>query len=588
MCSALGTDFLTCIVRVNIVIAALDVLLVYLVGKKLWGDNLFATALALTSCVVDNSYTVWSALALEGHFLAFWMLCALLLAHARFRHAGVCLGLVLTLVHMTRPDAGLFNGCMVAALFASWLWSVRQRLPPLERKQRLVFALSALGAWFCTYAVYFTWRYQYYGWLFPNTYYLKVGVGKLDAWGRGFDYLESFFRERHWVPALALFGAFGARSAVARALIIYLVAHTTYILYVGGDFFPGHRFFVAQIPLFGLGLGLFAHWLTTRQAFAQRTLRTRTSVLLGASAIFGYVFVASYKHGRVVGPLAGEIMRWRDEVRANREFMHWLARNKPKGATLATGRIGAAGFFADMPRVIDLLGIIDPVVAHREVENFGRGQAGHEKRAIERDVLRQKPTFLQLGFLKPDFWDDGYYFDARMRPELGEAIEGIWRRDEYMHDARTERTSIIDFGLETQGDFSVEGDAFEGFPTQGQLENQHRIHGQRGYYVNTFSPESGDLATGRLRSAVFPLTGDHMTLRVGGGDARSALRVSLLVAGQTVFSASGLNSEYMSRRDWNIAPYKGQDAALEIVDEATGDWGHLLVDEIEQWSRGRR
>lgn len=28
---------------------------------------------------------------------------------------------------------------------------------------------------------------------------------------------------------------------------------------------------------------------------------------------------------------------------------------------------------------------------------------------------------------------------------------------------------------------------------------------------------------------------------------------------------------------------RGQTARIEVVDEAVGAWGHILVDEIEQW-----
>ena len=41
----------------------------------------------------------------------------------------------------------------------------------------------------------FAWRAAYYGYLFPNTFYLKVGHS-LGAIARGKDYLLSYLRER--------------------------------------------------------------------------------------------------------------------------------------------------------------------------------------------------------------------------------------------------------------------------------------------------------------------------------------------------------------------------------------------------------
>src|SRR5690606_14596186 len=95
--------------------------------------------------------------------------------------------------------------------------------------------------------------------------------------------------------------------------------------------------------------------------------------------------------------------------------------------------------------------------------------------------------------------------------------------------------------------------------------------------------ELGDRAVGRLLSPPFPLEGDRMRLLVGGGRDPERLRVSLLIDNRRVFSETGTNWETLGRREWNIAPYRGKMARLEIVDEATGAWGHILVDEVEQW-----
>lgn len=607
--TALGGDFVRLIIHLNIAIAILNLVLVYAIGRKLWGGNWLATLTALSLCVVDNSYTVWAALGLEGHFLAFWLLLALLLASTDFAHKGIAIGLALAAAHMTRPDAGLFCAFLVAALLGSPALSfARRRLLPgtpkaaesaaseaepqnpaatSDERRALWAALSSLGTWLVVYAAYFLWRYQYYGWLFPNTYYLKVGSGALDAWSRGFRYVQSFLEERWWVPALGLFGIFARTTLVGRSIIAYLLAHVLYIAYVGGDFFPGHRFFVPQLPLFAIACGLAV------QASVQLVDRGRVRVWLDARrsmrtvfALVGFALLLPllyglYDVGCRIGPLEGEIRQWHAQLSNNRRFMRWLALNKPSKASLSTGAIGAAGYYANFTRVIDMVGIIDPEVAHRPVSDFGHGQAGHEKWATVEEILAQKPTYIQAGYLQADYWREGYYMDASMRLELDRSYDGIWRRDELADTGKYLEQAAIHFDGARADGWTAQGTAFENWPALPTFEDQ--ILGAAGPHVNTGATGTGDDATGRLTSPKFALLGDKMVLRAGGGFDPERLRVSLWIEGQRVFSETGYDSDTLSRREWPIGAYRGKLATLEIVDDSKADWGHIIVDEIVQW-----
>ena len=74
-----------------------------------------------------------------------------------------------------------------------------------------------------------------------------------------------------------------------------------------------------------------------------------------------------------------------------------------------------------------------------------------------------------------------------------------------------------------------------------------------------------------------------MTFVIGGGKAPQSERLELLIDDQIVRSATGCNSEWMSRRVWNISMFRGRTARLAIVDRSSEGWGHILVDEIEEW-----
>jgi hypothetical protein len=112
----------------------------------------------------------------------------------------------------------------------------------------------------------------------------------------------------------------------------------------------------------------------------------------------------------------------------------------------------------------------------------------------------------------------------------------------------------------------------------GQLE----VGGSRGGFIDSWTQDEGDRATGEMASRPFLLEGDVLELRVGGG-MNSRAAVSLEVDDVTVAQATGCNLEVMGRRLWNIAPYRGRAAVLRIVDHTPDSWGHIVVDHITEW-----
>jgi fructan beta-fructosidase len=56
--------------------------------------------------------------------------------------------------------------------------------------------------------------------------------------------------------------------------------------------------------------------------------------------------------------------------------------------------------------------------------------------------------------------------------------------------------------------------------------------------------------------------------------------VNLVVGGNIVRSATGLNSEHLNWTAWNVAEFAGQNAQIEIIDNQTGGFGHILVSDI--------
>ncbi len=581
----LGFDFVQAVVRCSTALAAANLVLTYALARRWLGAGHPAVWLAVGLCLVDNSFSVWAVLGLEVHLLAFFMLLALWAAGTNSRLRWLGLGLSLLGAHLTRPDAGLFCAVLLASQFVDAAHDYRRGLPARSRAMAVSAALAA-AIWIAGYALYFYLRYRYYGQLLPNTFYLKLG-GPIDAWARGLNYLRGFMNERAWVPALALLAALSFRIPAARTLLVYNLLHVVYVTYVGGDFFAGHRFFVPEIPQLALlcALGAAALWeLASRPQIARalRGMQVTSERLLGAMLVGGACLLAAVlQRGLVLGPLAGEVLTWGDDLSRQTRLFKWLGEKAPAGSTIATSLIGHTGFYSSL-RVIDMFGVIDPKIANRHVANFGKGKAGHEKMAAPEDALAKRPTFVPIHMIPGDLWQRGYFLRADVPPDT---YEGIWQRDELLERGTLLSATREAFDAGRPRAWRGRGTAFDSWPSRDRWNGQGELVGASGGFVNTFHPALGNAATGELESAPFELLGDELIFRLAGGEDPKNLRVELVVDTRVEQVTTGRNGDHLSRRAWPIAALRGKLAVLRVVDHATGAWGYLALDEIVQVRR---
>jgi hypothetical protein len=578
-----GFDFVRAVTLCNIALATANLLLVYLLARRWLADAPLAIWLAVGLCVVDNSFAVWAVLGLEVHLLALFMLLALWVSESTLRHRRWFLGATLLGAHLTRPDAGLFCAVLLGNQAVD-AWLERRRGLRAEANVRAVQTLSAAGVWLLGYGAYFYLRYRYYGQLLPNTYYLKLG-GPLDAWARGVAYLRGFLDERAFAPLLALCGGLALRVPAIRALLVYNLLHAAYVVYVGGDFFAGHRFFVPEIPqlalLSAVGVAELARRANTARA-AELLARARLSTqhLVGAAAmasacLLGVVF----QRGVVRGALQGEVLTWGSDLTRQTRLFRWLAEHKPADASIATCLIGHTGFYSSA-RVIDMCGVIDPEVARRHVPNFGKGKAGHEKLASAAETLAKQPTFIVSYIIPGDLWRHGYFLRADLPDDT---FEGIWQRDTLLQTGTLLSETRISFDGGRPLGWVGNGSAFEDWPSRSKWSGQGELVGATGGFINTFHPSLGNAATGQLDSAPFELMGDQLLFRLAGGHDAQTLRAELLVDGKPLFTTTGRNGDQLSRRSWDISALRGKHGVLRVVDNSTGPWGYLALDEIVQW-----
>ena len=145
---------------------------------------------------------------------------------------------------------------------------------------------------------------------------------------------------------------------------------------------------------------------------------------------------------------------------------------------------------------------------------------------------------------------------------------------------------IQDFEGTNFGDWKVTGDAFGTGPAHGTLPNQMAVDGfLGGGFASSY--HGGDDSVGTLTSPSFAVERKCIQFLIGGGGFAGKTCINLLCDGKVVRTATGLNtrpggSEHLEWQAWDVSDLAGKAVDLEIVDQATGGWGHVSLDQIVQ------
>ncbi|HTI99999.1 MAG TPA: glycoside hydrolase family 32 protein [Dongiaceae bacterium] len=141
---------------------------------------------------------------------------------------------------------------------------------------------------------------------------------------------------------------------------------------------------------------------------------------------------------------------------------------------------------------------------------------------------------------------------------------------------QTADVAIGNLSANSYGDWKATGTAFNPGPATGDWLPKLEIENAAGNVVVS-SEKEGDGPTGTLTSPEFKLERKYIAFRIGGGDYERDTCVDLLIAGKVVKRATGWRSDRLVSTSWDVSAWQGQMAQLQVVDTASGDWGHVNV-----------
>lgn len=356
-------------------LSALTLLVVHVYAGRLLDLKGPLRLLPLLLIAASPAVAVWSLGGLETTCFSFLVTLAVL-AHLKSLRSGdvpIASSVALLLASLTRPEGLLFAGILL-------LDYIRRR--PGGR---------ALAVWLLPfvagYVPYFIWRYSYYGYLLPNTFYAKTGGGLSHAI-RGLSYVRGYFVSAGgWLHVFALVCLALDRKRWGLVFAV-CVAWMAYVVIVGGDGLAMYRFIVPVIPLlFLLVAGGIKETLSRLSASRGHTPgAVLLAVIIAAGALTTF-------YPSVSSPEKDFVLEDRVRVQGNWvPIGKWLATYARPGESIAVTAVGALPYYSGL-HTIDMLGITDAHIAHREMPRGGAGIAGHEKHDMEY-VLSRRPTYI--------------------------------------------------------------------------------------------------------------------------------------------------------------------------------------------------
>ena len=126
------------------------------------------------------------------------------------------------------------------------------------------------------------------------------------------------------------------------------------------------------------------------------------------------------------------------------------------------------------------------------------------------------------------------------------------------------------------------GDSFSRWPVTAK-DLGHAVHLARGRFLASDAHPLRDRAMGRFETTPMEAKADWLSFRMAGGHDPKQLRIELRSEGRTLTTWTGFNSDAFLEIVHPISELRGQRFTLLVIDEAKGHYGHLLLDEVQQF-----
>ncbi len=410
----LGADPLVVAKILGVVFALATMFLMIPFSALATGRRGWPNALPVLFLACSGQFVAWAQWGLEGGMFTFFITLGLFLFLKAVKDGmsfAYC-SLAFVIATLTRPEGIIFFGVSIIyylllvrranrlkderneqeknaspkamtrsspARFADLARAVRPVLFPIR--------IAQLATPFVViYGIYYGWRFSYYGYPFPNTYYVRM-AGTLGAyfqqWVRGLKYISDFLWSGGGVVILVLVALLWATFRPARRsplsfLSIFCVVPIVYSMHVGGDSKHFYRLLMPYLPLFYILVAesLFGVFRLAVQTKSDLRVRSAGRIVfvgfVAALMCYTYCFptLAFFAEGKLTFP-TWSLLRGRTPSNAavkgyerqKRLVGEWLRKHAPRRTTIATTVAGVMPYYSKL-YTYDMLGVTNEHIAH--------------------------------------------------------------------------------------------------------------------------------------------------------------------------------------------------------------------------------
>lgn len=314
----------------------------------------------------NYSFSAWATGGI-GTMMQTLVATALVLAAAKIvegpwppRDAGLILVSLLAAIGLlVRLDTAVFVAVAGAAVLMT---IVRRSAGSVERAKRIFWliapAASIVFGWLA-------WKLSFYGTIFPNTFYARVGMMASLKYGLFYVYIFFFSYWLIWLPFVMLPAVprvITGRPAL-RLVAISAAMWLLYAIFIGGDFME-FRLIVPAMPM----IAILIVW-TLFQFIEQSSIRkallliTLAGTLHHAMTFDGFAGVKRIEV-ESVKELAGHVSpQGVDWIRIGMRLGHWFGRDP---VVIATTAAGAIPYYSRL-ETVDMLGLSDAEIARHGI-----------------------------------------------------------------------------------------------------------------------------------------------------------------------------------------------------------------------------